>query len=134
MLSAQDINYWAVLVAAVINMVVGATWYSPMVFGKAWAKLSGQKMEDMKATPSYVVTTVAALVQAWLLAVLVHSLGLITAMHGLTLGLLVWAGFVATTSLGDTVFGDRPFKLWQLNNGYYLVVLVINSIVLSVWH
>ena len=33
-----DINWWAVLAAAVINMVIGAIWYSPSGFGKPWMK------------------------------------------------------------------------------------------------
>ncbi len=36
-----DINYWAVLVAAVVSMVIGALWYSPVLFGKLWMKYSG---------------------------------------------------------------------------------------------
>ena len=37
-----DVNYLAVLVAAIINMVIGSIWYSPsMGFGKSWMKYSG---------------------------------------------------------------------------------------------
>ena len=35
------INYLAVLVAAVVAFVMGGLWYSPLLFGKAWAKLRG---------------------------------------------------------------------------------------------
>ena len=39
-----DINIWAVIVAAIVNMVVGSFWYSKSLFGKEWAKLVGRKL------------------------------------------------------------------------------------------
>ena len=135
MLDLHDINYWAVVVAAVINMVVGALWYSPVLFGKVWSNLIGKKMEDMRANagPGYSITTLGALVQSFVLAVLVHNLGLTTAVKGAWLGLLVWLAFTAATTASDTVFAGRPWKLWKINTGYYLVVLLINGTLLSVW-
>ncbi len=31
-----SVNLLAVLIAAVINMAIGALWYSPALFAKAW--------------------------------------------------------------------------------------------------
>jgi hypothetical protein len=63
-----DINWIAVIVAAVVNMVVGALWYSPQLFGKQWAKVLGKKVSDMgSANTGYAVTTIGALIQAWVL-------------------------------------------------------------------
>jgi hypothetical protein len=31
-----DINYVAVFVAALASMIIGAAWYSPILFGKEW--------------------------------------------------------------------------------------------------
>ena len=44
------INYVAVLVAAVANMILGSLWFGP-IFGKMWVKASGmtrEKMEEAK--------------------------------------------------------------------------------------
>ena len=131
-----DINYWPVLVAAIINMVVGAVWYSPALFGKPWSKMIGKKMEDMKASagPGYGVSTVGALLQSFILATLVHDLGITDLATGALLGLLLWIGFTAATTAPDTVFSGRPWKLWQINTGYFLVVLVVNGALLGMWH
>jgi len=61
-ISFHDLDYWTVVVAAVVNMGVGALWYSPMGFGKSWSKLIGKKMEDMRknAGPGYSITTIGA--------------------------------------------------------------------------
>ena len=45
---ALEVNYLAVLVAAIVNMVVGALWYSPLLFGKAWMKLTGFNKKQLK--------------------------------------------------------------------------------------
>ena len=136
MLLTVHVNYWAVLVAAVVNMVVGALWYSPMLFSKPWSKLTGKSMEDMQknAGVGYSVTTVGALVQSFILVNLVKDLGVTTLGKGLELGLVLWLAFVAATTVADTVFAGRSWKLWQINTGYFLVVLLINGALLSVWH
>jgi len=129
-----DVSWWAVIAAAAIYMFLGAAWYSPAAFGKKWAKLSGRKIEDMNGgNQGMAIMVVAALVQAFLLANLVRDVGAISMSDGLLLGLVLWLGFVAATSLGDVLFGGRPWKLWQLNNGYYLIVLLINGWLLAVW-
>ena len=130
------INWWAVLFAAIVNMVIGMAWYSPALFGKQWLKLIGKKMKDMGGNvgPAYGLTLVAALIQTFILALLVNNLGADTASDGAALGLLVWLGFAATTSISDYLFGNRPLLLWMLNQGYYLVVLMANGAILAVWH
>ncbi|MBX4199499.1 DUF1761 domain-containing protein [Candidatus Saccharibacteria bacterium] len=129
-----DVSWWAVVAAAVLYMLIGAAWYSPGMFGKRWAKLSGRKNADMSGgNQGMAIMVVAALVQAFLLANLVRDVGATTMSDGLLLGLILWAGFVGATSLGDVLFGGRSWKLWQLNNAYYLIVLLLNGWLLAVW-
>lgn len=135
-MEAVDINVWAVLAAVVINMVVGTVWYLPDVLGKQWAKLSGKKLEEMggnNPSMAYTVTALSAVVQSYVLALLVDYAGASTALEGAAVGLLGWLGFTAAATLSDTVFAGRSWKLWQITNGYYLVVLLINGALLAVW-
>lgn len=37
----HDIHWLAVLAAATATMVLGALWYSPLLFGKLWVKAHG---------------------------------------------------------------------------------------------
>jgi len=128
------INWWAVLVAAGVNMVVGAVWYSPMLFAKQWAKLTGRKMNEMgDGSTSYLITTAGALIQGLILSYIIGWSGVSTAMKGAYLGLLIWLGFVAITQGVNTVFAGTRKKLWAINVGYFLVVLVINGAILAVW-
>jgi len=129
-----NVNVWAVIVAAVINMVVGAAWYSRALFAKPWMKLTGRKnMDGSGAGMSYAMTTAAALLQTFVLALLTVSLHVTDAWAGVCLGLWVWAGFAATTSISDYLFAGRSLKLWALNQGYYVVVLAVNGALLAAW-
>ncbi len=35
----NKINFWAVIVAAVVAFVLGALWYGPFLFGKAYLEV-----------------------------------------------------------------------------------------------
>lgn len=130
-----NINYLAVFVAAVVYMIIGALWYSPVLFGKIWKKLVGHPHDDMhgNAANGYGLTFVAALLIAYVLAHFVDYMGADTIFAGAQLGFWLWAGFSVTTGVGETVFAGRPGKLYVLNMSYNLVAIVIMAIILAVW-
>jgi len=41
----NDLNWLAVIVAALAYFVIGALWYAPPVFGKAWMAAGGMTVE-----------------------------------------------------------------------------------------
>lgn len=129
-----DINWLAVVVATGINMVVGAVWYSPALFFNDWAKLIGKKKSEMSdSASSYILTTIGAFVQSLILSLIIGWSGVATAAKGAYLGLLLWIAFVAVTAGVDTVFSGGRKKLWAIQTGYFLVVLVVNGALLAAW-
>lgn len=44
----MEMNFYAVLVAALTTLVVGSIWYSPVLFGNAWMKETGLTEEELK--------------------------------------------------------------------------------------
>lgn len=129
-----EVNWWALLAAAAINMVVGAVWYSPVLFGKQWAHALGKKIGDMgNASTGYTISTVAALVQAWVLVHFVRYAGAITAVKGAEVGFWIWLAFVGLVMAMNLVFEGRSWRLWQINAAYFLVVLLINGALLAAW-
>jgi hypothetical protein len=129
------INYWAVLVAAAVNMVVGSLWYSPVMFSKEWMKLVDAKQEKMSknAGPGYAIAVVVALTMAVVLSDVVHYAGATTITNGASVGAMLWLGFVAATSGLNTAFAGRPWKLWAIDSLYFLVVMLINGALLATW-
>lgn len=128
-------NYLAIVVAAIINMVLGFLWYGPL-FGRQWMALSGIKMEniDRSAMPRiYGVSFVAALVTAFVLSRIVDWAGAKTFGAGAAVGFWVWLGFVATVTIASVLYENRPTGLYALNNGYQLVSLLIMGGILAMW-
>lgn len=135
------INYFTVLLAAIISMPLGFLWYGPL-FGKSWMKLSGmtkEKIETAKksgaANRGYALSFVGALAMAFVLA---HSLVFASAylhVSGLSAGLMAgfwsWLGFIAPVTLGVILWDGKPWKLWLLTNGYRLALLLLMGAILS---
>ena len=136
MLDFSGLNYWAILVATLINTIVGAFWYSPAGFGKRWSKLSGvdmMKMPKDAANKAIGFVMVSALIQTSVLAVVINSLDANTLSQGALVGLLVWLGFTAATTVGNTLYSRQSWSFWWLNSSFFLLVMIVNSAILAVW-
>lgn len=128
------INWWALLAAALVNIAVGSLWYSRLGFGKPWAHLTGRRPGEMaNGRLAYAVTVAASLLQAWILVHFVRYGGALSFVRGAEIGFFLWLGFVALTSVIHQVFEGRSWRLWQINAGYFLVVLIINGGLLAAW-
>lgn len=131
-----DVNFLAVLIAAVVSMAIGAYWYSPKGFGKQWAELTGKNLDSIDkkaANKSYAMMFVASFVTAFVLANLVRLAGATTVMEGIMVGFWVWLGFVATVQIGVVLWDQKPAKLFYINTLYSLVTLAVNGAILALW-
>src|SRR3989344_2369946 len=136
------INYWAVVVGAIISVVLGMIWYNPKVFGTAWIGAQGKSMDEMLAkmkasgksmTNQYIIQIVSALVMNYVLAHFVSLLGQVTFMDGATLGFWLWLGFVATAMIGMVLWEGKPWKYFSIVAGYHLVNMLIVGGLLAAW-
>ena len=86
------INYWAVLVAAIIRVAIGFAWYSPVLFLNPWLKETGITLEAMRAgTPkALAVDVVASLLMAFALANIIGASGITDWLNGALAGFWVW--------------------------------------------
>jgi hypothetical protein len=130
----MDLNYWAILVAALSTFLIGGLWYSPAVFGKAWMKENGFTEADMKKGNMAKVFGLA------------FFLGLIAAMNlamfmgperdpamGAWWGFLAGFGWVATFVGTHYLFERKSFKLFLINAGYSVVALTIMGVIIAAW-
>lgn len=131
-----QVNYVAVVLAAIAAMVVGFVWYGPL-FGNAWMKLVGITKSDINKSEMpklYGIMFLGALVEAYVLSHFIHYAGAVGLILGAKTGLWAWLGFVATTSLGNYMFSKRPIKLYYIDGGYALVnLIVMGAIIASLW-
>lgn len=132
-------NYLTVLVAGVVNMVLGFVWYSAL-FGKQWTKFQGWTKEEMEKKKKesnmgvmYGMMFVSALVLAYFMSWVVHLTGASDWMSGAMVGGMVWLGFVATTQFANWLFSGKKVGLYFIDTGYYLVSLVIFGVLFALW-
>jgi hypothetical protein len=129
-----DLNWVAIIVAAIIPMVLGALWYSPILFADPWMRAVGRTREELgDASLGYLLSAIAALVSAYVLARIVKWAEVDDLWNGALMGVFVWAGFVATVLAVTTFFAGRPRVLWLINAGYQLVALVLMGALLGAW-
>lgn len=52
---------------------------------------------------------------------------------GLQAAFWSWLGFVAPVTLGSVLWDGKPWKLWGINAGYFLVTLLVMGLILGYW-
>lgn len=129
-----DINYVAVIIAALVPMVLGALWYSPALFARPWMRAVGRTEDELGGMGlGYVLSAIAAVLSSYALARIERWAEVDDLWNGALVGVLVWLGFVAGLLAVVTYFGGRPRVLWLINAGYQLVSLAIMGAILGVW-
>jgi hypothetical protein len=138
-----EVNYLAVLVAAIVQFVVGMAWYSPMLFGKVWMKEMGFTEKDMKAAKSkgmmkeMVIALVMGLVMAYVLSHVTWMAGEVLGsadwMRGLTTGFWMWLGFVGTVFVHGALWEQKSWRLVAINASHWLVALLAMGAVIGAW-
>lgn len=121
-------NLWAVVGAAVVSMVLGALWYSPALFGKTWAPLTGHSPDSMskgETNRSYVVIFVAALVITYALASVIFLSGAVTLTDSFVSAFWLWLGFVATVLASAAAYSGQKFRQYLIDAGFYLVSFLV---------
>jgi hypothetical protein len=129
------VNFLAVFVAALANFLIATLWYA-VIFGSLWKRLTG--ITDMKPVPmKMAMVFLGSIVMSF---VLLHSIvfgneylkvsGLAGGLMG---GFFSWLGFIAPVTLTNVVYEKRSWKLWLLDNSFWLLSLLVMGAILSMW-
>ena len=133
-MSFAGMNVLAILIAAVAGVAFGAAYY--MSLSRQWLAAVGKTKEEIagkrSATP-FIVSIVALVVMAWVLAGTVGHLGpgQVTLKNGIISALFIWVGFVATTLAVNNAYGGRKPMLSIIDGIHWLGVLVIQSAIIG---
>lgn len=131
-----NINLLGVVIAGVIGMAVGFSWYGP-IFGKLWVKLMGFTKEDMEEAQkksmilSYALGLLGQFITAYALSILVASSFQYFGGFSYSPILWIWLGIIVPIQMGAVLWERKPWALFALNCAYYLVQLLAMGLVLS---
>lgn len=137
-----QINWWAVVLATVVAMVIGMVWYAKPVFGRSWIKLTGRSEKDLDSMGSSMLPIALAvlgnLIAAWVLAHLVFLSHFFYASKdyswlssSLLTAFFVWLGFQVTLIMIHDSFEGRRKKLMAMTAVNQLVVLLAMGLVIG---
>ena len=130
----MDINYLAVLAAAVSAFVLGGIWYGPL-FGKSWQQATGLSDEALQSGSqplifggAFLLSLLAAFVFAMFLGPR-PEVGFATAA-GASAGLCWVAASIGIIYL----FERRGMRHFLINGGYVTLQFTLYGLILGLWH
>ncbi|MFZ0747597.1 MAG: DUF1761 domain-containing protein [Terracidiphilus sp.] len=129
-------NHLAVIASGLILWFLGAAWYSPALFAKPWMAMLGIKKGESNRKSllaGMISSLIGDLILSLMLAHFILWSGAATLGWGALIGFICWLGFFAAPNLPQGIYENRPFKLFAINNGYWLVGLITVGGLLAVW-
>lgn len=125
----SDINPWAVVAAIIASGLLGALWYSPLMFLPAWSRAAGREPVQNGAVyaATFLSAVAAAVAFGW-------WAGPGPSIEEAVLDGLVVGVFFAASSIGlHYAFAGRPLALWLIDGGFQLARFVLIGVVFGLW-
>jgi hypothetical protein len=139
----MPINYTAILIAVVANFFLGFLWYTPL-FGKVWAREQGfdtsVKPRSGEIAKGMIIMVIGNFLMAYVFA---HNMAAWTFVPGMDVmpavptilnsAIFTWLGFYLPVDLGAIAWERKSWKLFFINTGYHLTMLLVAATILALW-
>lgn len=157
----MEMNYLAILVAALSSFVVGFVWYNPKVFGTIWMNEIGMTEEKAKTgnmakifgltfffafllafmMPTLVIHQIGALQlaggndkdEAFLAYMQVHGQMFRSFGHGALHGFFASLFVVVPVIATNCLFEQKSFKYAAITSGYWILVMTLMGAIICGW-
>ena len=129
------INHLAVFVCALANLALGALWYSPILFYKAWSsetKLTEEQLSKSNPAKTYGLTFLLALVMSYNLAFFLGD-STTTPAWGAAAGFLAGFGWATLIFAVLSLFEQRSWRYILINGGFITVYFTLIGFILGLW-
>ena len=133
----MEVNFLAIAAAGLASWVLGALWYSPLLFGKIWQTEVGLSDEEIKKGSMPMIfglSLILMIAMAFGLSPLIEAHGdTITMVHGFYHGCMIGLFFAATSMGINYLYQRRSLKLFAIDALYQVLFLGISGAVLSLF-
>ena len=133
-----QINFIAILVATVAGFFLSFAWYTPL-FGKAWAAEMGFDHAEKPPASALIKSLLLTVLSVFLIAFVLNSniaawtpstWGATTFSIGkfeqaMQAGIFTWLGFFIPNLLQGVAWEKRSWKLFAIDAGYYLALMLL---------
>lgn len=135
----METNYILILLATLAQFILGALWYSPLLFGKVWMHImeathfSKEELKKMQKsmTPFYGLQFFLTLFSTF---ALVNLVGM-TSLGIYHLAFWIWISFVVPTQISGVIWGNTKKQFWLkqilVMTTYQFVGIMLASAILS---
>jgi Protein of unknown function (DUF1761) len=129
----DNINYLAVVTAAVSSFLIGGVWFSPLMFAKAWQREAGLTDEQVRggAGRAFGGGFVLSLIVATNLALFLGKDAGIA--WGTGAGALAGIGWAWASLATIFLFERRSTMLIVIDGGYLAVSYAVMGAIIGVW-
>lgn len=131
-----EINYIAVLILVLLNMILGFIWYSPYIFGNEWMKLLGKDMSFFKnaGIMPFIVAFISSVFTIYTIAWVFKQLQIQSFIKGIFYAIVFWFGFLFCELLTIDQMELRHYGLTWINAGKSFVTFVMSGFLLGFWN
>ena len=119
----------AILLAALAAMVLGAIWYSPLLFGPAWLTAINKDQDELKPLWPMLGSVLACLASSFSTAYLFLWLAVSTWFEALFAASLI-SLVVFAAMLSDNLFCGWGIKLFLIQIGYRLAYIYLMAAII----
>ena len=133
----NELNYWAVLVAALSNFVIGGLWYSRLLFGKVWMELNGFTDENihddgLSMPVVFGVSFFTSFISAFAMSMFMGASANLA--FGVFAGFMIAVFWISTSRLNLVLYEKQKVSLFLIHASYDLVAYMIMGAILGIWH
>jgi hypothetical protein len=129
-------NVWAVLVAIILQFVLGFLWYGPLL-GNPWMEMVGLDAAVVEDNPpgagiwlsNIFSAALAMIVLAWLFV----KLDVRTVISGIGIGFLIGFSFNLMPVMVSNFYADGPYWLPWITGGNTTIGLAVGGGILGGW-
>jgi len=129
------INHLAVFVCAILNLALGALWYSPVLFYKSWlseTKLTEEQLAKQNPAKTYGLAFLFSLIISYNLAFFLGD-SATDAVWGATAGFLAGFGWSTLIFAIIALFEQKSWKYIFINGGFITVYFTLIGFILGIW-
>jgi hypothetical protein len=132
----QNINLWAVLLAAATKVIMGSFWYSPLILGKTWMRENGFTEEDFKKGHPIWLMAILSLSFAFTAALAMSFF--ITPQSGIAsgagMGAIVSVFWISASKANTTLYEKYSLKHYLIHASYDICSYIAMGAILGAWH
>ena len=126
----NSVNFKVVIIATVVNFILGFLWYSPVLFGIEWAAELSIALPDMPPVSSIIGSFLFTFLAMWGIAYALKMIGRKGAKAGALISLFLSIVVVTPNLIGQWFFAGKPL-LFIINFSFVLVVYLLCGLIIG---